>query len=255
MDCIWKNFPLPKEIKYLFPKYLKKTTPLALLKLSSPFQWYRRVTRIIKLLINKANSYRFNNFFKKHKNCKLKFSLLIKNYQYIDKGTILGYIEIYPMVEGEVYAIKEKLSKNTKTIFLITDSDVWKLILINIHNFSFFNEKKNVVRSGNHLNINSTFSKSGFFLKKDGFKMIFQNATPIFLSRGTILNYKQGDFIFENKVLASLVNYTQQTEDIVQGLPKIEELIEARRPKLKVIFISYAWSLIKSTFYRKFLIV
>ena len=29
--------------------------------------------------------------------------------------------------------------------------------------------------------------------------MIFQNAIPIFLSRGTILNYKQGDFIFENE--------------------------------------------------------
>jgi hypothetical protein len=32
-----------------------------------------------------------------------------------------------------------------------------------------------------------------------------------------------------------LVNYTQQTEDIVQGLPKIEELVEARRPKIKSI--------------------
>jgi hypothetical protein len=31
------------------------------------------------------------------------------------------------------------------------------------------------------------------------------------------------------------VNYIQQTEDIVQGLPKIEELVEARRPKVKVL--------------------
>jgi hypothetical protein len=63
--------------------------------------------------------------------------------------------------------------------------------------------------------------------------MIFQNATPIFLTRGTILNYKQGDFVLEKKVFATLLNYSQQTEDIVQGLPKIEELIEARRPKTK----------------------
>ena len=59
--------------------------------------------------------------------------------------------------------------------------------------------------------------------------MIFQRAMPVFLTRGTILNYKQGDFVFENNILASLVNYTQQTEDIVQGLPKIEELIEATK--------------------------
>jgi hypothetical protein len=37
----------------------------------------------------------------------------------------------------------------------------------------------------------------------------------------------------EKKIFAMLVNYTQQTEDIVQGLPKIEELVEARRPKIK----------------------
>ena len=40
-------------------------------------------------------------------------------------------------------------------------------------------------------------------------------------------------FVLENNILATLVNYTQQTEDIVQGLPKIEELIEARKPKVK----------------------
>ena len=123
---------------------------------------------------------------------------MVKNYQYIDRGTILGYLEIYPTMEGEVHAIKEKIAKNIKTIFLITDSDVWKVTSDQLADFSFFNQKKSVVRSGNILNSNSTFSKSGFFLKKDGFKMIFQNATPIFLSRGTILNYKQGDFIFEN---------------------------------------------------------
>ena len=50
--------------------------------------------------------------------------------------------------------------------------------------------------------------------------MIFQKATPIFLTRGTILNYKQGDFVLENNIFATLVNYTQQTEDIVQGSTK-----------------------------------
>ena len=227
-----KIFSLPKEINYLFPKYLKKRSPLASLKLSSPISGVVELQNN-KLIIDRKIVINLTTFSKNIQNCKFKFSPLIKNYQYIDKGTIIGYIEVYPTVEGQVHSIKEKISKNIKTLFLITDSDVWKLTSDNVQNCSFFNEKKNVVRSGNNLNINSTFSKSGFFLKRDGFKMIFQHAIPIFLSRGTILNYKQGDFIFENKVLASLVNYTQQTEDIVQGLPKIEELIEARRPKLK----------------------
>ena len=120
-----------------------------------------------------------------------------------------------------------------RSLFIITEADVWKINSDQVNDFSFFQDKKAIVRSGNSINTNSTFSRSGFFLKKDGFKMVFQNATPIFLSRGTILNYKQGDFVLEKKIFATLVNYTQQTEDIVQGLPKIEELVEARRPKVK----------------------
>ncbi len=240
-----KIFPLPQEANYLFPKHLKKTNLLASLKLISP------VNGIIEqqnntISINKQIVIDLTTFSKNIPNCKIKFSLLVKNYQYIDKGTILGYLEIYPTMEGQVHAIKEKVAKNIRTIFLITDSDVWKVASDQLTDFSFFSQKKNVVRSGNVLNSNSKFSKSGFFLKKDGFKMIFQNATPIFLSRGTILNYKQGDFIFENKILASLVNYTQQTEDIVQGLPKIEELIEARRPKIKSYLANKPGILLKS---------
>ena len=227
-----KIFPLPKEAKYLFPKYLKKNKPIAFLKLSSPINGIIE-QKNNKISINKKLVLDLSTFAKDIPNCKIKFSLLVKNYQYIDQGTVLGYIEIQPTLEGEIYSIKEKITKNIKTLFLITDSDVWKINSDQLNNFSFFNQKRTVVRSGNILNSNSIFTKSGFFLKKDGFKLIFQNATPIFLSRGTILNYKQGDFIFENKILASLVNYTQQTEDIVQGLPKIEELIEARRPKVK----------------------
>jgi hypothetical protein len=78
--------------------------------------------------------------------------------------------------------------------------------------------------------------------------MIFQNATPIFLSRGTILNYKQGDFVLEKKIFATLVNYTQQTEDIVQGLPKIEELVEARRPKVKALLSRRPGIILNSVF-------
>ena len=227
-----KIFPVPKETKYLFPKKLKNTKPFAILKVVSPKDGIVTLKKN-RLSINEEKILDLTTILNQFPNCKIKFSLLPKNYQYIDSLTILGYLEIYPTHTGEIYAIKEKISKNIKTIFLITDSDVWKVNSDQINNFENISQNKTVVRSGNTLNSNSTFSRSGFFIKKDGFKMIFQNAVPIFLSRGTILNYKQGDFIFENKVLASLVNYTQQTEDIVQGLPKIEELIEARRPKIK----------------------
>lgn len=230
-----KIFALPKEAKYLFPKVLSKTKPFASLKLTSPFAGIIKINGNKLEIINKQKTFVLNisNLIRPIKNCKIKLSLLVKNYQYIDRHTILGYIEFLPNVEGLIYSVRKKLSKNSQTLFLITEADIWKINSDQINNFSFFQEKKAVVRTGNSLNKNSKFSQSGFFLKRDGFKMIFQKAIPIFLTRGTILNYKQGDFVLKNKVFANLVNYTQQTEDIVQGLPKIEELIEARKPKTK----------------------
>jgi hypothetical protein len=231
-----KIFPLPKEIEYLFPQKLSVHKPFARLKLISPNSGIIFLNNL-NISIKSSKNHFFNleigNITKNFKNCIIKISFLIKNYQYIDKHSVLGYIEIFPKFEGLIYSVRKKESKNFQTLFLITDEDIWKINSDQVNNFDFFKDKKAVVRAGNFLNKNSQFSRSGFFLKKNGFQMIFQNATPIFLTRGTILNYKQGDFVFNNKVFATLVNYTQQTEDIVQGLPKIEELIEARRPKSK----------------------
>ena len=230
-----KIFPIPKESKYLFPKTLIKNRAFAKLKIISPFAGIIKVEDKSLQIITKEKTYILNlsNIFSSVKNCKPQLSVIVKNYQYIDKHTILGFIELLPNFEGNIYSVRRKLSKHFQTLFLITEDDIWKVNSDQVDHFAFFKEKKAVIRSGQLLNKTSRFSQPGFFLKRDGFKMIFQKAIPIFLTRGTILNYKQGDFVLENNILATLVNYTQQTEDIVQGLPKIEELIEARKPKVK----------------------
>ena len=230
-----KIFPLPKEIKYTFPRVLGIDKPFAKLKIVSPYEGIVLLKNGLITIKNQETKFLLDllQLTKKIKNCSLKFLPIVQNYQYIDKYTVITVIEIYPNYEGLIYSVRKKESKYIATLFVITEADIWKINSDQVNDFSFFQDKKAIVRSGNPINTNSVFSRSGFFLKKDGFKMVFQNATPIFLSRGTILNYKQGDFVLEKKIFATLVNYTQQTEDIVQGLPKIEELVEARRPKIK----------------------
>jgi hypothetical protein len=229
-------FIIPKEAKFLFPKNLSKTKPIATLKLSSPLNGLINfVNKNTIKIINKSKivTLELSDLVKNYKNCHITFSPLIKNYQYIDRCTVLGIINIFPNEEGEIYAIRQKSSKFMNSIFIVSEKDVWKINSDHYNDFDFFTDKRALAKIGNSINSNSTFSRSGFFLKRDGFKMVFQNAIPIFLSRGTILNYKQGDFVLENEIFATLVNYAQQTEDIVQGLPKIEELVEARKPKVK----------------------
>jgi hypothetical protein len=232
-----KIFPLPKEIYYTFPRSLETEKAFAKLKIVSPYEGTVLIKDGFITIKNQEAKYSLDllQLTKKIKNCSIQFVPLVQNYQYIDKYTLLSVVEIFPTYEGLIYSVRKKESKYISTLFIITEADVWKINSDQVNDFSFFQDKKAIVRSGNSINTTSTFSRSGFFLKKDGFKMIFQNATPIFLSRGTILNYKQGDFVLEKKIFATLVNYTQQTEDIVQGLPKIEELVEARRPKVKAL--------------------
>ena len=244
-----KVFSLPKEIDYQFPKKLNKKKSFAKLKIITPFSGFVQRNENSITIVNKEKTYHLEltNLINKIKNCSLKISLFIKNYQYVDSHTLLGVIDFYPFDEGTIYSVRKKNAKNIKTLLFITESDIWKMNSEHLLNSSFLPNKKTYIRSGNFLNPTTKYSRSGFFLKKDGFKLIFQNAIPIFLTHGNLLNYKQGDFVLEKKIFATLIISTQQTEDIVQGLPKIEELIEARRPKLKCDLSSRPGVLLRSS--------
>jgi hypothetical protein len=245
-----KVFPIPKESEYLYQNILTQNKPFVKLKLITPYQGIIKFSKdqITISCVEKKICLNLLELKKFFKNSTFKFSLSIKNYQYVDRYSVIGYLYLFPVYSGKIYSIRIKESKYIRTLFLITESDIWKINSDHLNNFSFFQDKKTVVRTGTMINSNSKLNNSGFFLKKDGFKMIFQNAIPIFLSRGTILNYKQGDFILDKKIIATLVNYTQQTEDIVQGLPKIEELIEARKPKIKSYLATRPGILLNSNF-------
>jgi hypothetical protein len=253
-----KILPLPKEAKYEQKEYLRSTKSCAKLYIVSPCQGIVNVLENEIILFDSTKSLKldFKNLINVFPHYRIKFSLLTKNYQYVDKNTILGVINIFPKEYGKIYSIRQKLSQNLNILFFVTENDVWKINTDQVNKLSSFSSnssQKKIVRSGTKLNGNSKFNKAGFFLQKDGFKLVFQKALPIFLSRGTILNYNKGDFVFQNKVLAILSNYTQRTEDIVQGLPKIEALIEARVPKKKAylatrpgVFINHSRDLIKT---------
>ena len=231
-----KIFVVPKEGKFLSPKKLQKDKPIVNLKLVTPISGIISFKDKNTIRITNNNTkidLKISDILKPYKNGRIKFLPTVKNYQFVDQNTILGFINIYPIYEGKVYSVRQKLSKQMTTLFIVSEDDIWKVNSDQVNNFDFLQTQKTLARIGNNINTNANFSRSGFFLKRDGFKMVFQNAIPIFLSRGTILNYKQGDFVLEKEVFATLVNYAQQTEDIVQGLPKIEELVEARKPKIK----------------------
>ena len=226
---------VPKEIEYQFQKNLNDKKSFGKLKIITPFSGFiQSSNNFIRIVKNdQILELDLTSILPKVQNCSIKISLFFQNYQYVDAHTVVGILEFYPSEKGIIYSIRKKVSTHFQVLFFILESDIWRLHSDEITNFSYLRNKPTYIRSGNFLNLTTQFSRSGFFLKKDGFNFVFQKAIPIYLTQGTILNYKQGDFVLEKKIFATLRISTQQTEDIVQGLPKIEELIEARKPKKK----------------------
>jgi len=67
--------------------------------------------------------------------------------------------------------------------------------------------------------------------KIDGKKVKLRLGRPYMVSPDSVLHVRDGDLVQRGDGLALLVFERQKTGDIVQGLPRIEELLEARRPR------------------------
>ncbi len=113
-----------------------------------------------------------------------------------------------------------------------------KILLKNLADLSLKNHflsgttSTNIISPSTFDNSVLTIQHSGLNREQDRSFRSYQHLDSICVPTNTILNYIENDLVIENKLFATLVNYTQQTDDIVQGLPKIEELIEARKPKV-----------------------
>lgn len=64
-----------------------------------------------------------------------------------------------------------------------------------------------------------------------GYSVTFRLARPYRVSGGAILHIDDGDLVQRGDNLVLLVFERAKTGDIIQGLPRIEELLEARKPK------------------------
>ena len=65
----------------------------------------------------------------------------------------------------------------------------------------------------------------------EGSSVTIRLGRPYMVSPDSVLHVRDGELVQRGDSLALLVFERQKTGDIVQGLPRIEELLEARRPR------------------------
>ncbi len=72
---------------------------------------------------------------------------------------------------------------------------------------------------------------SGQVIASQADAVIILRGRPYLISAGTLLQTESGSLIQRGDQIATLIFEQQKTGDIVQGLPRVEELLEGRKPK------------------------
>jgi DNA-directed RNA polymerase subunit beta' len=78
---------------------------------------------------------------------------------------------------------------------------------------------------------------SGQVVGVSGSQITFRIARPYRVSPGAVLHIDDGDLVQRGDHLVLLVFERSKTGDIIQGLPRIEELLEARKPREACIIV------------------
>lgn len=233
-------FRAKNNINYKIFKGLNSKNSLGYLKINSILKGHVKFKNNILTLFNSSKKIVINfNTLNNLENYKINFQCFIKNYQIIDKNTTLGLINFVPKVNNRIYSVKTQkdlFNYKKRSLLLISDAHISKITIDQVNN------KSNYINNYIHFNYINKY----YLLKEDGFRSLFQLFNSIFLRKGTIINFNNKDLIFKNNLVSQVLSNSEESKDIVQGLPKIDELIEARVPEFKAFLNPKSGILFKS---------
>ncbi|MDO5436619.1 MAG: DNA-directed RNA polymerase subunit beta'', partial [bacterium] len=156
----------------------------------------------------------------------MQTELLVENGQIIEPRT--------PVTKTQVLSIDDSIASIKQT-----DKDLRRLLLVSAKNEQVIPVKgKATVKVGDFVKLDAVVASSGETTKCSGRvievgkdKVVVRIGRPHLISPGTLLQVENNALILRGDLLATLVFERQKTGDIVQGLPRVEELLEARKPK------------------------
>jgi len=160
----------------------------------------------------------------------LQTELLVKHGQIIKAKTPVAKTQVLAINDG-VASIKDT-SEESRRLLLVCDSYETKLSI----------KGKPSVKVGDFIRLDSLIADSGEQSNVSGQvvsaakgEVVVRNGRPYLISPGTMLQIDAGSLVLRGDMLATLVFERQKTGDIVQGLPRVEELLEGRKPKESAI--------------------
>lgn len=156
----------------------------------------------------------------------LQTELLVKHGQTIKPKTPVAKTQVLAINDG--MASIKNAKEDARRLLLICDSYEAKLPI----------KSKSCVKVGDFVRLDSIItaggeqsSVSGKVVSVSAKEIVVRTGRPYLISPGTMLQVDAGALVLRGDMLATLVFERQKTGDIVQGLPRVEELLEGRKPK------------------------
>ncbi|MGA1473590.1 MAG: DNA-directed RNA polymerase subunit beta', partial [Prochlorothrix sp.] len=156
--------------------------------------------------------------------------ILVQDQDKIDPGAVVARTATLAKPEGGgiVQGIREG-SEVVRRLLIVRDVDQFRVEVPGDADLT--PQVGDLLVAGATLAPGVTLPESGQVLKVEGRTLIFRIARPYRVSGGAVLHVEDKSLVQRGDNLVLLVFERSKTGDIIQGLPRIEELLEARKPK------------------------
>jgi len=158
-------------------------------------------------------------------------SLLVKDGDHIEPGAVIARTAINAKQAGQVQGILRS-GESVRRILVITEDD---LLRIDTNGNPVSVQVGDLLRPGDQIAKGVECPETAAVMEVASDHVVLRLARPYLVSPGAVLQIEDGDLVQRGDNLALLVFERAKTGDIIQGLPRIEELLEARHPKEKCI--------------------
>jgi hypothetical protein len=233
-----KTFFLPEEAEAQFCEFWSRQKSFAKAKFITPiagiFQTEGAKIAVSNPASGQVFSLTLSSFCRDNSHTFFVPFLLCKNFTYVDSHTVLAFLFFFPGKDEILHQVKLSFWEEPLKFFCITESNVSTLFLDPAEGESFpedFSPKRFIpdyFLAGDQISSTFVLPYSGKLVKKDGCKLIYQKTFPLSLRQGEIFHGNPGEFLQKNAILAYTFSTRLRTSDIIQSIPKIEGIFEAK---------------------------
>ena len=149
---------------------------------------------------------------------------------------------------GGEFRYKQKTQTGT-SISILENKNCFELKNIDTKNSS--KSVGHLLRWGDEIILSKASSINGQICAKTKSSFFIRTGTPILVSSRGIMNVVHNDLVKKNQLLITLKSRQLQTEDIVQGIPKIEQLFEARESQSGEVLVDTVHIRLRNAFVRE----